>query len=332
MELIERYLQAVKFWLPSRQKDDIAAELSEDIHAQVEEREAALGRSLSEAEIEDLLKQRGHPLVLANSFQPQQYLIGPVLFPIYRFVVKVFALGFLAPSALVWIGLMVFSPAFRAGHTHPFPFAPFNSLFSSLWIATCLFITPLTIAFAALERNKARILHFESWNPRKLPSVRNPNKIPRASSSIELAVNLIFLLWWAAYLHTPEVQLGSVLRIHLSALWPWFFWSYLLLAAANAAFATANLMHPYWTAQRASFRLLTEGLGAGLFCWLMKANILAGIDLGNASTEQALALAQAINAWMARWFPVAVAVGCIVVATAVYRIVRTIKAGTNPPL
>jgi hypothetical protein len=27
---------------------------------------------------------RGRPLLVANRYQPQQYLIGPVLFPIYR--------------------------------------------------------------------------------------------------------------------------------------------------------------------------------------------------------------------------------------------------------
>ena len=31
MELVDRYLQAVKFWLPRKEKDDIIAELSEDI-------------------------------------------------------------------------------------------------------------------------------------------------------------------------------------------------------------------------------------------------------------------------------------------------------------
>ena len=46
MDLIERYLQAVQFWLPKEQKDDIIAELSEDLHAQIEESESALGRTL----------------------------------------------------------------------------------------------------------------------------------------------------------------------------------------------------------------------------------------------------------------------------------------------
>ena len=41
MELLNRYVQAVKFWLPSSQQDDIAAELSEDIRSQIEARSRA---------------------------------------------------------------------------------------------------------------------------------------------------------------------------------------------------------------------------------------------------------------------------------------------------
>ena len=55
MEMIERYLEAVGFWLPRKQKDDILAELSEDIHAQIEEREAAVSHSLTEPEVEAIL-------------------------------------------------------------------------------------------------------------------------------------------------------------------------------------------------------------------------------------------------------------------------------------
>ena len=42
MELLDRYIQAVRFWLPKAQRDDIAAELSEDIRSQIEERESEL--------------------------------------------------------------------------------------------------------------------------------------------------------------------------------------------------------------------------------------------------------------------------------------------------
>lgn len=43
MQLIERYIQAVKFWLPKAQQDDIAAELHANLLSQAEDREAELG-------------------------------------------------------------------------------------------------------------------------------------------------------------------------------------------------------------------------------------------------------------------------------------------------
>jgi hypothetical protein len=79
MELIERYLQAVGFWLPKKQKADIIAELSGDIYAETEEREGELGRKLNDTEVEDLLKKRGSPMLVANRFLPQHSLIGPLL-------------------------------------------------------------------------------------------------------------------------------------------------------------------------------------------------------------------------------------------------------------
>src|SRR5450432_4246886 len=116
MDLLERYLQAVKFWLPKEQKQDIIAELSEDLRSQIEDRETELGRKLNEPEIEAILKERGRPLLVANRYQPQQHLIGPVLFPVYRFVLKVVALCYLLPWVLVWIGMISLGPKYRAQH------------------------------------------------------------------------------------------------------------------------------------------------------------------------------------------------------------------------
>jgi hypothetical protein len=208
MELIERYLQAVGFWLPRQQKHDIIAELSADIHAQIEEREAGLGRKLTEAEVETVLKQRGHPLLVANRFLPQEHLIGPGLFPVYRFVLKIVALCYLIPWLLVWGGLMTFSPVYRAQQTSSSWFAAIASMWGSFFGTAFVVVGVLTIAFAVLERMQNRLHFFDRWNPSKLPPVRKPNLIPRGSSSVELAVNLLFIVWWAAYLHSPLVRIG----------------------------------------------------------------------------------------------------------------------------
>ena len=51
MELVDRYLQAVKFWLPRHQKDDILAELSADLQSQIEDREDDGAASKFEPEV-----------------------------------------------------------------------------------------------------------------------------------------------------------------------------------------------------------------------------------------------------------------------------------------
>ena len=46
MTLVERYLNAVRFFLPRRQQDDIVRELSENLASEFEDRSQALGRDL----------------------------------------------------------------------------------------------------------------------------------------------------------------------------------------------------------------------------------------------------------------------------------------------
>ena len=116
MALIDRYLHAVKFWLPRKQKDDIIAELSEDLRSQIEEKETELGHPLTDAEVEPILKRCGSPIAVAERYLPQQSLIGPALFPIYSMVLKSLFLYFLLPWFLLWLGIAIFSPDFQADH------------------------------------------------------------------------------------------------------------------------------------------------------------------------------------------------------------------------
>ena len=67
MELLDRYLQAIEFWLPKRQRQDIIAELSEDLRSQIEEKETTLGRKLEDAEVEAILKRCGPGRWLCSS-------------------------------------------------------------------------------------------------------------------------------------------------------------------------------------------------------------------------------------------------------------------------
>src|ERR1700730_15694437 len=96
MQLVEQYLKAVGSYLPKEQKDDILSELSENIRSEMEDKEAALGRPFSELELENFLKQHGHPLLVAGRYRQDQRTlafgrqwIGPALFPFYLRVLSI---------------------------------------------------------------------------------------------------------------------------------------------------------------------------------------------------------------------------------------------------
>ena len=81
MELLDRYLQAIEFWLPKRQRQDIIAELSEDLRSQIEEKETELGRKLEDAEVEAILKRCGAPLEVRRAIGPSSTSSGQRCFP-----------------------------------------------------------------------------------------------------------------------------------------------------------------------------------------------------------------------------------------------------------
>jgi hypothetical protein len=331
MELLERYLQAVKFWLPRKQKQDIIAELSEDIHSEIEEKETEIGRKLSEAEVETILKQRGRPMLVANRFLPQEHLIGPVLFPIYRLVLKIVLLCYLVPWVLVWIGLLIFNSGYRAEHTGPTWISALGSMWGSLWFAAFVAAATVTLIFAIIERTQAKSGLLEDWDPRKLPPVRNSNLIPRSSSVIELCAGMIFCLWWTANVHSPTVLNLPSLRISLSSQWRYFYWGYLILALFNISLAGVNLMRPYWTGLRATFRLLSDAAGIALLFWLLKSNILVEIAAVTIPVEKAAELTRAINhVWMPHMLPVVVILAVVIAVVDVFRIVRVKMSDVYP--
>jgi hypothetical protein len=333
-ELLDRYLQAVRFWLPKPQQQDIIAELSEDLRSQIEDKETGLGRSLNETEIEALLQQRGRPFMVANRYLPQESLIGPVLFPIYCFVMKVVALCYLVPWVLVWIGMMSLSSSYRAEHASAGWFHAIASAWGALWSTAFMALATVTLVFAILERVQAKSRFLDQWNPRKLPPLRNPRQIPRAGSPIEVVVNLVFAGWWIRLMSSPVILDRPEIRIILSPVWRYFFWGFLLLAFVNSALAVINFARPYWTVPRASVRLITDGTAAGLFCWmsLLKLNALVAITIPKFPPAQMLTITNAINLAMARAFPFLLVAAVVIVMVDAYRIFRVKNPTPAAPL
>jgi hypothetical protein len=323
MDLIARYLQAVRFWLPKGQQDDIIAELSQDLHAQIEEREAALGRKLNELEVETLLRRRGSPIQVASQFLPQQSLIGPLLFPIYVFVLRVVTLCMLIPAAVGVIAGIVSGPLTHAvkGGWEP----PFAHIGAQLWTAWFTALAVVTLVFAVLERTHVKAEILEKWDPRKLPPLRPKHIIPRSGSAIEVVVNLCVLVWWAWNMAAPlDLRFGNV-HIMLTSQWAVFFWGILLLTVAGTAVAALNFMRPYWTPARVAVRLCLDVAGAVFFCWVLKAGLLATIDWPGATPEKSALVVSIVNQWMARAFPFAIFLCLLIAAINAWRLVSLLR-------
>jgi hypothetical protein len=324
MELIERYLQAVGFWLPKTQKQDILAELSEEIRSQVDEKQSELGRNLNEAEVEAILKKLGSPILVANRYLPQQHLIGPVLFPIYKLVLKMAWLFYFVPWLVVWICLATLVPANRAGN----PGTLIVGAMHAFWVTAVYTFVLVTAAFALVEKYHLKSGFLEKWNPRKLPPLRDPNRIKRSSSITEIVAIIVACVWWIEFMTSPVLVDRPELRITLAPAWRYYAWWIVVLMVISAAVSCINLFRPYWTRLRASMRLLTDCVGWAMFAWLCKTNIVAEIAVRNVSPEKTQQIANAINLWMARSFPIIIAIGVVIAATDVYRIFR-VKSGTN---
>ncbi len=325
MELIERYLQAVGFWLPKTQKRDILAELSEDIRSQVEDKESELGRKLTEADLEEVLKQRGSPIMVANRYLPQQSLIGPVLYPIYLLVLKMAWLFCFVPWLAVWICLNIFVPSYRGN-------AAGNLIVGTLhgfWMALVYIFASVTFAFAVVEKYALKSGFLEKWNPHKLPPLRDANRIKRTNSIAEVVALLAVCAFWLTFMSSPVMVNQPDLKIILAPSWRIYFWSILALMLVTCAFSMVNLFRPYWTRLRATVRLFTDGMGWGLFAWLCKTNLIAEITLPNVAPEKTMHAANAINWWMSLSFPFIIAGGVLVVLLDMYRIVR-IKDTATP--
>jgi hypothetical protein len=188
MELLDRYLQAVRFWLPRKQQDDIIAELGDDLRSQVEERESALGRPLNEDELVALLKQAGHPLWVAGRYQKQQALIGPVLFPLYSFVLKIVMLGYLGPWLVTWVVLTVFVPSHRA----PNPALTLAGGWASFCANVFVLFGFVTLVFAVLERFQSAVSALQQWDPRKLPRMAHrKERVSRVESVFGLVFSVV---------------------------------------------------------------------------------------------------------------------------------------------
>ncbi|MSR56683.1 MAG: hypothetical protein EXS05_03290 [Planctomycetaceae bacterium] len=294
MNLLDRYLKGVRSFLSSSQTDDILRELSENITAQMDDQAAELGRPLTEAEQESILKQHGHPMLVAGRYQQDQrslafgrVLIGPPLFPLY---VKVlwFNLGITAIACPV-VTLALGKPLLQAVP------AILSQLLIQFGIVTLIF----SVAFIAAQKHLARFP--DRWDPRRplaaLPLMKDESRVPRVESFAQLVALAVLLSWLLAVRHSAGLIFDPATDVfRLGPAWQPMNPTIVLLTLAGMVQACVNLLRPDWKWLASVVRF-----GIGVVWLILLCNVMMAGDwvvlAGNATepAEKSRRVLQQVN-------------------------------------
>jgi hypothetical protein len=284
MELLERYLKSVRSCLPEAQRDDIVNELSENLHAQMEDKEAEIGRPLNESDVEAILRQHGHPLLVASRYRQDQrsvafgrQWIGPVLFPFY-IKVLCFNLGitgiviFMVLTALVATGKSI-----AWADTLPTFLYQFLIQFGII-----------TVIFAFADRHWSKFP--DRWDPRGLKhpwhpafamqtdwkgalgSAQEPARVSTFDSIAQFVALGVTIGWLRVAQHAPFMILGPAAAfVKPAPIWHQFYWPIVALALAGMAQAGINLIRPDWARLRTVYQLLSNAVWLVILFFLLRA-------------------------------------------------------------
>ncbi|BDU72503.1 hypothetical protein [Mesoterricola silvestris] len=268
MDLIERYVQAVRFWLPRENQQDISAELAEDLRCQKEDKEAELGRPLDESETAAMLARAGNPLAVAGQYLQEKPLLDPALSMIFRLVVKV---------VLLWILLPLFAvAAVPSALLSDHPLASMVETLGSYAFSSIFALGCITLAFilvASQERTRG-------WDPLKLPPLRRqgPKPVPRAGSFAEVVFGLLFVAWWVeGFGHLPIAWSSRLGAVYAGGpLWTTLhaqlFWPVLALNLAGIAVGALCLARPHLATFRMGYGILADACAAAICAMAIQAN------------------------------------------------------------
>lgn len=206
MELIERYVYAVTQRLPEKQRADISKELHGLIEDMLEEH--ASSDEITNQQVENVLKELGHPEVMAARYAGERYLIGPALYSSYMTVMKVVLASLLIALSIFTIVEAIMTPGHILDH--------FTHLLVDIFISISQAIAWVTVIFALIEYRQRRRStssnnenSIKEWNPKDLQALPDHGTEIKKSDPI---ASIIFITLFTA-LFALNVELLAVYRI-----------------------------------------------------------------------------------------------------------------------
>ena len=288
MELVDRYLKSVGSYLPKEQKDDILRELSENIRSEIEDQEKELGRPLTEAEQEALVKKHGNPLLVAGRYRQEQrsvafgrQWIGPELFPLY---IKVLSFNLGLASLVI---LTIFTALFASGQP-----VTMGDLIGALFMQVLIQGGTITAIFAVANTQLTKFP--DRWNPRKpgqLPTLTADKKtagreqrVSRVESIAQFIALGFSVVWLGAVQRSSHFVFASAAGVlTASPVWHQIYWPLLLVALAGMLQSAVNLFYSRWVRIHAWTRMGMNAASLAIVYFLLRARVWVTLNDADAT-------------------------------------------------
>jgi hypothetical protein len=286
MDMIDRYLNAVAAQLPQNERADIIAELRDLILSRFEAKEEALGRPLTEDEQETILREIGHPLVVAARYRKgPDSLVGPELFPYWLFGVKAGLMVLLAVHGVLLLLRLLGGPA-DGGQA-------IAQAFHSFFGAGLMLIGAATLAAAIFEHQGIRPSFLRNWRVKDLGAfgLSDPAAWRASMAGTETAKAAwmprgkarawpggeylfsffaagLFVLWWIGVLTFPQfhsIELrGQDAVVTAAPIWTTLFAPILVYALIQMSVDLNSVFRPHAVRLRALARIPVAFVGLWL--------------------------------------------------------------------
>jgi hypothetical protein len=273
-ELFQRYAEEVGGYLPRRKRKDIQLEILSLLEDSLEDLSARHGRPADEAMALEVLKNHGAPIKFARAYQPDENLIRPETFQLFK------------PAALLVGGVLLFELLMTLGLSLGAPWAEiwpsllewFEGIFTALGI--------LVVSFALIERTTPDDWlrwpfeqMFTDWDPSGLKASLRKKLVKPGEHWFEIVLLTGLIVWFAIF---PQwVGVGSnrdgewfflpVLAKSFSVYLPWV----ILYWLGRLVFSAVISRQTYWTTQLRIWDIVLKAFGVGLlFAFLVGPQVI----------------------------------------------------------
>ncbi|MEM7080512.1 MAG: hypothetical protein AAF513_17980 [Pseudomonadota bacterium] len=273
MQLVEDYLYEVSRYLPEDSRADILAELRDAIEEEVQARAAdAPGDEVALQEA--VLTGYGHPVQIASRYHPQQSLIGPELYPMFKRT-----LGFLLILALV----VQFIVMLILGYTETVRLGPLAFFWTT--IETLVWVTAIVLGiFFLMQYSSEEFDWYDNWSVKSLAS-NTRAVVNRSDVLTNLITEGVFLLWWNGTIFLPDIY--DALPLAAAPVWEAFYWHLNVVVGLAFALHTYTLLRGVWQRQTLVLELAVNAAFLGVCAAILLSGTL-------------LLFADSVSTWVAQ--------------------------------